>query len=49
MQVFTRKTRPTVPADAATDAPRTIPHDWLAEVAGGLNPQPLPPHVPEHI
>jgi len=47
MQFFFRKPRP---AATVPDAPLEMPRDWLAAVAGGLNPQPLPPfHEPERL
>ncbi len=50
MQVFSRKTPPAAAAGAVPDAPRTIMREWLGAVAGGLNPQPLPPyHEPERV
>jgi hypothetical protein len=50
MQFFSRKPRPATPAGTVADAPRTIAGESLGAVAGGLNPQPLPPyHEPERI
>jgi len=47
MQAFFKKPRP---AGTVADAPRTISRESLGAVAGGLNPQPLPPfHEPERL